>query len=138
MTEFPLSFENARSQAMARVTEAMLRALGAAEVTIRLPLNIALPNADLGLATPGTEDVVIKPAVLRSLPSTAKERGRVELLVAASTVAEQAVSRNAASPEALLDGALGIVHNHKLLRIRSVDAHAVAEDPCFYRITAAE
>ena len=138
MPEFPLSFENARSQAMARVTEAMLRALGGAEVTIRLPLNVALPNADLGLAAPGTEDVVIKPAVLRSLPSTSKERGRVELLVAASTVAEQAVSRNAESPEALLDGALGIVHNDRLLRIQSVDTHAVAEDPCFYRITATE
>lgn len=138
MIEFPLSFETARAQAMARITEAMLRALGAAEVTIRLPLNLAQTNADLGLATPGTEDVVIKPAVLRSLPSTAKERGRVELLVAASTVAEQAATRNAESAEALLERALGIVHNDKLLRIRSVDAHSVAEDPCFYRITAAE
>ncbi len=138
MLEFPLSFENARSQAMARVTEAMLRALGAAEVTLRLPVNVALINADLGLATPVTEDVVIKPAVLRSLPSSKAGSGRVELLVAASTVVEQAVSRNAESPEALLDTALGIVHNDKLLRIQSVDVHAIAEDPCFYRITAAE
>ena len=138
MLEFPLSFENARSQAMARVTEAMLRALGAAEVTLRLPVAAAQTNADLGLATPVTEDVVIKPAVLRSLPSTTKERGRMELLVAASTVVEQAVSRNAESADALLDGALGIVHNDKLLRIQSVETHAVAEDPCFYRITAVE
>lgn len=123
---------------MARVTEAMLRALGAAEVTLRLPISAGQTNADLGLATPVTEDVVIKPAVLRSLPSTTRERGRMELLVAASAVAEQAVARNAESADALLDGALGIVHNDKLLRIQSVDVHAVAEDPCFYRITAVE
>ncbi|MGH9579685.1 MAG: hypothetical protein ACRD2R_01720 [Terriglobales bacterium] len=139
MLEFPQSFETARSQALARVAETMLRALGGAEVTLRLPLGVELPNSDLGLATPATEDVVLRPAVLRSLPATRTAPGaRVELVVAASTVLEQAAKRNADSAEALLDSALGIVQHDRLLRIESVDVHSMADDPCFFLITATE
>jgi hypothetical protein len=139
MFEFPQSFETARSQAMARVTEAMLRALGGSAITVRLPQNVAQENADLGLASPVTEDVVLTPAVGRAVPAARGEVGlRVELIISAASVAEQAASRNFDSPDALLDNAIGIVHNDKLLRVRSVDIHAFADDPAFYRITATE
>ncbi len=139
MLEFPQSFETARSQAMARVAESMLRALGGTAVTVRLPQSVALQNADLGLASPVTEDVVLTPAVLRTVPAAKGEVGlRVELVVSAASVAEEAASRNLDSPDELLDRAIGIVHNDKLLRVRSVDIHAFADDPAFYRITATE
>src|SRR5438128_1667463 len=48
-----------------RAAEALLRSLGDGGIVLRLPLPAVVPNSDLGLAGPLTEDVTLGPALLQ-------------------------------------------------------------------------
>src|SRR4051794_33603967 len=93
--------------AVLRAANAMLRALGGAEVSILLPaVNLADDtSAQLGIADPGVEQVALSPVVVRNLPTENNgPRRRLEFLIPASSLAEAATARSIASGQALLDG----------------------------------
>jgi hypothetical protein len=129
----------ARGYAMVRAADALLRTLGPSEITLLLPIAVQQANADLGLATPVVEQVLLSPVVVRSLPSSqGTGRTRLELLLSASTVAAQAEVRGLESPTDLFESALGVIQDSKLLRIESIGSDSFAGVPYLYRVTAVE
>jgi hypothetical protein len=137
MPGFPISHDEARRHAAVRTADALLRAMGAVTITLRLPSNLALANSDLGLATPAVEDVEIGPVVLRDLPPS-RTGARAELLVSAASVADQAALRNLSSADELFDAALGVVRDGRLLRIEDVSSDSFADEPFLFRLVATE
>ena len=139
MPDFPISHQAARRHAAMRTADALLRAMGAVNVTLRLPANIAVANSDLGLGTPAVEDVELGPVVLRDLPP-ARLGGatRAELLVSAASVADQVALRNFGSADELFNAALGVVRDGRLLRIEDVSSDSFADEPFLFRVVASE
>ncbi len=140
MPGFPISHDEARRHAAMRTADALLRAMGAVSVTVRLPVpRSGIANSDLGLGTPAVEDVEIGPVVLRGLPpSPARGRARAELLVSAASVADQVALRNFASADEFFDAALGVVRDGRLLRIEDVSSDSFADEPFLFRVVATE
>ena len=137
MPGFPISHDEARLHAAMRTADALLRAMGAVTVTLRLPANMAVANSDLGLGTPAVEDVELGPVVLRDLPPS-RTGARAELLVSAASVAEQVALRNFNSADELFDAALGVVRDGRLLRIEDVSSDCFADEPFLFRVVASE
>jgi hypothetical protein len=127
--------------AVARAAEAMLRALGGAEISLVFPL-LQMPNdsgAELGLMDPGVEEVVLSPVVARNLATSGTgPRRRLEFMVPAAVVQAEIVERNVATAQALFDGALGVMYAEDLLHIESVTAEYFAGTPYLYRVVAVE
>jgi len=137
MPDFPISHDEARRHAAMRTADALLRAMGAVNLTLRLPANIAVANSDLGLGTPAVEDVEIGPVVLRDLPPS-RTGARAELLVSAASIADQVARRNFGSADELFDAALGVVRDGTLLRIEDVTSDSFADEPFLFRVVATE
>jgi hypothetical protein len=137
MPDFPITHDEARRHAAMRTADSLLRAMGAVNVTLRLPANIAVANSDLGLGTPMVEDVEIGPVVLRDLPPS-RTGARAELLVSAASVADQVARRNFSSADELFDAALGVVRDGTLLRIEDVTSDSFADEPFLFRVVATE
>ena len=137
MPDFPITHDEARRHAAMRTADSLLRAMGAVNVTLRLPANIAVANSDLGLGTPMVEDVEIGPVVLRDLPPS-RTGARAELLVSAASVADQVARRNFGSADELFDAALGVVRDGTLLRIEDVTSDSFADEPFLFRVVATE
>jgi hypothetical protein len=127
--------------ALLRAADAMLRALGGAEVSLLLPA-VAIAgdtSAQLGLVDPGVEEVKISPVVVRNLPTENNgPRRRLELLLPASGVAAEATARNFASGQALLDASLGIIHQGELLHIEGSKTEYFAGTIYLYRVVAVD
>ena len=125
--------------AAARAADSMLRALGGTEV-ILLFAAAGLPAdraAELGLADPGVEQAEIAPVIVRELATENNgPRRRVELLVGRSAVVEQVSQRNAASAEALLESALGVVYEAELFHIEGFTVERLAGVAYLYRVVA--
>jgi hypothetical protein len=127
--------------AVVRAADAMLRALGADEVSLLFAAS-GVPNdpsVQLGLVDPGVEEVSFCPVVVRSLPATGTgPRIRREFLLGGSAVAETVVDRNVASAQALFDSALGLTHDGTLLHIESVTTEYFAGTAYLYRVVGVE
>jgi hypothetical protein len=131
----------ARSVAVVRATDAMLKAFGGTDVSMLFPM-AAMPNdpsAQLGLADPGVEEVIFSPVVVRTLftPMTGPRR-RLEFLLAATAVAAQLTLRNVASAEDLFDGALGLLYQNEIFHIENVTTEYFGETAYLYRMLAVE
>jgi len=138
MPEFPVSYDAARGHSMTRAADAFLRALGGGSVLLRLPVGVQPGNAELGLASPLIEDVVLEPAVVRALPpGQDPATSRVEVLLSATTVARQVELRGYESADALFAAALGLVHAGKLFRIANLTSDTFAGTAYLYRVTVA-
>jgi hypothetical protein len=127
--------------ALVRAADAMLRSLGGAEICLLLPLMGVPddPSAQLGLVDPGVEEVKLSPVVIRNLPTAnTGPRRRVEFLVPASAIARELSSRNVASGQALLDGALGVIHDGELFHIEGIATEYFAGTAYLYRVVAVE
>ena len=127
--------------AVLRAANAMLRALGGAEVSILLPaVNLADDtSAQLGIADPGVEQVALSPVVVRSLPTENNgPRRRLEFLMPASSLAEAATARNIASGQALLDGCLGVLYQGELFHVEGVTTEYFEGTAYLYRAVAVE
>ena len=127
--------------ALARATEALLRAVGGDDVQILFPAPVAPddPGAQLGLVAPAVKEVMIAPAAARSLSSLNHEgRLRIQFLFATSVVDPIIQSQGLASAEAFFNGALGIVHQGRLLRVERVEADFIGSVAYLYKVTAAE
>jgi hypothetical protein len=119
----------------------MLQALGGDQISVVFPL-ATMPNdpaAQLGLADPGVQLVTFSPVVVRILPTAnTGPRRRLEFLISGSAVAAAVVSQNAASAEALFDGALGIQYDNDLFHIESITAEYFAGTPYLYKLDVVE
>ncbi len=133
MAELQFSHEVSRAEALLRAADALLRSFGPSEVALILPVAAVQDKGDLGLGTPAVEQVLLSPAVLRTLSSTGAARTRMELLLSAAAINAQAESRMFEPPNALLDAALGVQYGGKLLRIESVGWDSFAGVPYLYR-----
>src|SRR5947199_5654273 len=108
--------------AAVRAAEALLRTLGGSTISVRVPLGVvAGGNAnELGLAGAATEDVPLSPVVARRARGQSKNvRGRVELLISATSLATAKDITDAGASEAFFDSALGVIHDGILKRIVS-------------------
>lgn len=127
--------------AVARAADAMLRALGGTEIGVLFPA-LGLPDdpsVQLGLVDPGTEEVRFSPVIARTLiTDKTGPRRRLELLIAATTVASEAADRNIASPEALFESALGVVFNGELFHIENVTTEYFGNTAYLLRLTVVE
>jgi hypothetical protein len=127
--------------ALLRAADAMLRSLGGSQISILIAAtNItADTSAQLGIADPGVEEVPITPVVARSLPTeNSGPRRRMEFLLPASTVTEEATARNFASGQLLLDNCLGIVYGGDLFHVEGLVTEYFADTAYLYRVTAVE
>ena len=127
--------------ALVRAADAMLRALGGAEVIVVFPL-VGMPidpSAQLGLADPGVQQVPFSPVVVRSLTTSGTgPRRRLEIMISSSAVAAELAPRNAASAEALFNGALGLVYDNELFHIESFAPEYFGGIAYLYRVVAVE
>ena len=127
--------------ALVRAADAMLQALGSDEVILVFPL-VGMPNdpsAQLGLVDPGVQQVPFSPVVVRSLPPTGTgPRRQLEILFSSSAVAAQLAPLNAASAEALFNGALGVLYDNDLFHIESFMPEYFGGIAYLYRVVAVE
>ncbi len=120
-----------------RMADAMLRALGGTEVVLRFkggPLSDGVDGTSrLGVSTMLTEDIAFSPAVLQQ-----SGESTFECMISARAVEEQMEKRQSNTAEEMLQSALGVVHNEKILRIRGIAADLVSGQPYLYRLTVQE
>jgi len=127
--------------AVVRAADAMLRSLGGAEVSVLFPLSPmpAESSVQLGLVDPGVEEVKFSPVVVRNLPTeNTGPRQRVEFLLSASAVADEAAARSLASGLDLLEQALGVMHQGDLFHIEGIVTECFGGTEYLYRVTAVE
>jgi hypothetical protein len=144
--------QSTRGLAIARAAEAMLRALGAGELRLRLPVMSASAgaNRELGLAAPPTEDLALTPALVRAPSSPAAPgRRRLEVLLTPSALAPHLATRGQTA-EDFFAAALGVLDpaapppvpgaedKTKLLHIEGVATESFAGTAYLYRIRLAE
>ncbi len=127
--------------ALARATEALLRALGGDDIQVLFPTPVAAdnPGAQLGLVAPGVDELTIAPAAARSLSSDNHQgRLRMQFLFAASVIEAILQEQGMNSAETFFNGALGIVHQGRLLRVEKVEADFIGSLAYLYKVTAVE
>lgn len=126
-----------RGFAMARSTEAILRAVGATTVhVIRLAqITGTLEQRQLGQTQPQYDDIAIGPAVVKaeSIPPTSM---KIDVILPARMVAKYAEQEGLESGTAWLTSARGILYEGTLLRISDVKAETFAGVEYLYRVTA--
>jgi len=124
--------------APARAADALLRALGANVVMLRVPGNAmaALDAEQLGLSDPQFDEIAIGPAVFRRVRATLTDgKGeRAELLVSATTILRIVGSLGFASASVLFAQAAGVVVNGTLLQIVGAGSSEIFGQPYLYRL----
>jgi hypothetical protein len=123
---------------LARAAESMVRALGGCAVTLLFPM-LTPPDEQcvpgLGLESPSMQQIEIAPVAILSLASRSSlAAARLEILIPGSAVFMTMAERLAATPQALFDSALGIIHEARLLRIESWTAEQFAGSPYMFRL----
>lgn len=120
-----------------RSTEAVLRGSGGRSVLVRVPRPGAANDVteQLGLATATFDDVEVAPCVVRVLSTSGNER--VELQIAARSVAAGAGGAAVELALAWFAGAAGVVIDGELLQIESVTSRDLAGVPYLYRLELA-
>ncbi len=121
-----------------RAADAILRALGGAEVTLLFPLSTGVTTgSDLGQGDLPVEQVTVSPVC--SLPPMGDRTGRKrEFLFPASSISALVEASGGVSAEAWFESAVGIVHEGRLLRIESVFAEIFSGTAYLYRVTTGE
>jgi xanthine/CO dehydrogenase XdhC/CoxF family maturation factor len=122
-----------------RAAEAMLRTLGATQITLRA----AMPTMDstgnqLGLTCSGFEDVLLSPVVVRSTAFADNETVKVEVLVSATAAQAAAIAHGVDDVATWLLEAHGVLYRSKLLHIDSVIVDHFAGSEYLYHILASE
>ena len=135
-----------RGFAAVRAADALLRTLGGSTISVRVPLGVIADGGsanELGLAGAATEDVPLAPVVVRRATGVSgiarvaqakNVRGRVELLISATSLATARDITGAAAAQAFFDSALGVIHDGVLKRIVSFAVEDFGGMPYLYRV----
>jgi hypothetical protein len=128
-----------RERVAQRAAEAMLRSLGATQVTLRM----AQPRMDsasdeLGLVCRGFEDVSLYPVVVRSTAMAPNETVKVEALVSGTAAQAAATAHGVEDVATWLLEAHGLLYRGKLLHVDSVVTDHFAGSEYLYHILASE
>ncbi len=137
MTNSAYGAAGLRGYAMARNTEAVLRAVGATTVhVLRLgALTGTLQQRQLGQTEPQYDDIAIGPAFV-SVESVPPQAMKLTAVLPARVVNQHAEQEGAASGAQWLATARGILYQGTLLRITDVKAELFAGVEYLYRVTA--
>ena len=122
-----------------RAAEAMLRSLGATQVTLR----VAQPPVDslsdeLGMICRGFEDVTLYPVVVRSTAKSSNETVKLEALVSATAAQAAATAHGIEDVATWLLEAHGLLYRDKMLHVDSVVVDHFAGSEYLYHILASE
>ena len=128
-----------RGLAAQRAAETLLQTLGGTGIYVRLALDSTLSErAQLGLETSATEEVLLSPVVVRNLTNDRSVRVRLEILVAAATLARAREIYSVSDALDFFNSALGVIQRGKLFRVDSVDVDEFSGFPYLYRLRVSE
>ena len=120
-----------RQPVLVRAVNALMRAVGGAEVTLRVAASAPSGlERELGISAATPEEVTLAPVVVRSL-AVKDGRESVEVLVSRS-----ALERNGRDPGEVVKAATEVVHRGKVFYVTSVTAERFAGIEYMYRLTA--
>lgn len=122
-----------------RAADAMVRALGGSQITLR----IADPftgdtNSQLGLTPPTSEDVQISSALVRTIAPSANGSKRIEVTISAKTVKPLADQYDVDDIATWLLTAEGVLFRGKLMHIDTVISDHLGGMDYLYHIMATE
>jgi hypothetical protein len=126
------------TNAAARASDVLLRALGGSSVTLRMPAPATPgdPAEQRGLATPAFQDFPLAPAVYRKARATLADGqpAKSELLVSATAIEALVGSLDFSSASLLFASACGILADGDLLHIVSASSEQAGGQPYVYRL----
>ena len=126
------------SSGVVRAADVLLRGVGGWSVKLRIPAPAAAGDEteQLGLATPGFQDVVLAPVAFRKTRGTMAEgkAARWELLVSATAVQELVGSLAYSSASVLFAVAFGVLVDGALLEIESATESEAGGRAYVYRL----
>ncbi|MDP9050168.1 MAG: hypothetical protein M3O31_05495 [Acidobacteriota bacterium] len=121
-----------------RAADVLLRAMGGRSVMLRMPAPAVPSDAaeQLGLATPGFQDLPLSPVVFRKARAAvvAGKTTKWELLVSATAVENIVGSLSYAAASVLFAQAFGILCDDGLLQIISATDEQANGQPYLYRL----
>lgn len=128
-----------RGLAAQRAAETLLQTLGGTGIYVRLAVDSALTdNVQLGLGSSATEEVLLSPVVVRNLTTEKSVRVRLEILVAAATLARAREIYAVSDALDFFNSALGVIQRGRLFRVDSVDVDEFSGFPYLYRLQVSE
>lgn len=129
------------SGAPLRVADALLRSLGGSTIRLRLTSpGDTSDAAQLGLAAPQVQDVVLAPALFRKVrvPMQEGQPAKYEVLISASAVAAIAGDLMLTNSDLLFQMALGMMIENRLYLIEAVAAPELFGQAYLYRLLVRE
>jgi hypothetical protein len=138
-TEIPLGSVHRRGLGARRVADAMVRALGGSQITLRIAdPSAGDTNSQLGLTPPLSEDVPIYPAVVRTIAPAANGSKRIEVTLSAKAVKPIADQYGITDVPTWLLTAEGVLFRGKLMHIDTVISDHLGGMDYLYHIMATE
>jgi hypothetical protein len=138
-TEIPLGTVRSRGLGARRAADAMVRALGGAQITLRIAdPSAGDTNSQLGLTPPTSEDLQISPAVVRTIAPAANGSKRIEVTLSAKALKPLADQYGVTDVPTWLLTAEGIFFRGKLMHIDTVISDHLGGMDYLYHITATE
>jgi hypothetical protein len=128
-----------RGLAAQRAAETLLQTLGGTGIYVRLALDATSSEAaQLGLESAPTEEVLLSPVVVRNLTTDKSLLVRLEILVAAGTLARVREIYTVSDALDFFNSALGVIQRGRLFRVDSVDVDEFSGFPYLYRLKVSE
>ena len=139
MASDPLSIGQGHGCAVKRFADAMLRSLGGAQVTLRVPDASRGDTGDqLGLTAPQGRDLPVSPALIKSLEPAPDGKRRFEVVISTTSLLRVAKDFGISDVPAWLLTLQGVLLNDHLLRISEITVDRFCGTDCLYHLTATE
>jgi hypothetical protein len=137
-TEIPLGTIHT-SLGVRRAADAMVRALGGTQITLRIAdASAGDTNSQIGLTPPMSEDLQISPALVRTIAPAANGSKRIEVTLSAKAVKPIADQYGVDDIPTWLLTAEGILFRGKLMHIDTVVSDYLGGMDYLYHIMATE
>ncbi|MGB7556195.1 MAG: hypothetical protein WBM04_17640 [Candidatus Korobacteraceae bacterium] len=122
-----------------RAADAMVRALGGSQITLRIAdPSTGDTNSQLGLTPPTSEDVQISPALVRTVAPSANGSKRIDVTLSAKAVKPLADQYGVDDIPTWLLTAEGVLFHGKLMHIDTVISDHLGGMDYLYHIMATE
>jgi hypothetical protein len=122
-----------------RAADAMVRALGGAQITLRIAdASAGDTNSQLGLTPPTSEDLQISPALVRTIAPAANGSRRIEVTLSAKAVKPFADQYGVDDVPTWLLTAEGVLFRGQLMHIDTVISDHLGGMDYLYHIVATE